>query len=320
MNDVTVILSTFNRKHNLPDCLASLANQRDVEDLSWELLVIDNNSTDGTNRLVAELAEEYSTISVRRVLEKRQGLSYARNRGIVEANSRYLVFIDDDIRATREWLASVYAAFEETKADAVGGPIHLEKSIQLPRWVTDDMRGFLGYQDHGSELFQMNGLKRYPFGGNMGFKALVFDKIGLFDTRMGLKGEGKRRSELFKGAETDLLRRLALAGGRIFYEPRALVYHKVRPSQLKKRYFRTIHFNQGYHEAMFDADKYDRTVVGVPLFLYNQAVKSIYWYLQLVLTRGPNFAFRQQMTAGYFIGRILGYTRANRLRSSEIKI
>jgi glycosyltransferase involved in cell wall biosynthesis len=312
--DFTVIVCTFNRSGNLPSCLAALAAQEGVEGLDWEVLVVDNNSGDDTPTTVERLSREL-LIRVRYAKEAQQGLNYARNLGVLSSQGTHFTFVDDDIHVSPRWLASLVEAFERTDADAVGGRIHLDPSIRLPPWIVpgSEIAGFLGYQDFGDEPFRMDGRSRYPFGGNMSFHRRVVARIGLFDPRMGRKGEGRRRGELFKGAETDYFHRLAAAGeARIFYEPRAIVYHRVQPHQLRQRYFLTIHFNAGFQKALYDSQPFRRRALGVPLFLYPQLTRAMGRYLGLLATRGPNQAFRQLMTVGHFLGTMAGYRHASR--------
>jgi glycosyltransferase involved in cell wall biosynthesis len=304
--DFSVIVCTYNRAANLPDCLGRLALQQDVAGMSWEVVVVDNNSSDDTRETVAELSR-HLPIAVRYVFEGKQGLNHARNRGIIDSSGRYFAFVDDDILVSPRWLTSLHRALQDYNADAVGSCIHLPESTQLPNWIAPDMYGFLGYQDYGPTPRVLDGTTQYPFGGNMSFNRRVVDKIGLFDTSLGRRGAGRKRSELFKGAETDYFQRLASAGGRILYIPDALVYHRIMPFQLEKSYFRTIHFNAGYQKAYFDSTAYRRTFLGVPLFLYRQLVRNILLYLIQLATRGSNQAFRQQMTVGHFSGMLLGY-------------
>lgn len=310
--DITVIVCTYNRAGNLPVCLGRLAEQQGVDGLQWEVLVVDNNSTDATRATVAELARTLP-IRIRYSFEPQQGLNYARNRGAQESLGRYFGYIDDDIQTSPRWLAALHNALSCNDADAVGGRIHLDPAIRLPKWIQPEMYGFLGYQDFGEEPFQMDGVSRYPFGGNMFFHRRVIDRIGLFNPQLGRRGSGRKRGELFKGAETDYFHRLAAHGGaRIFYEPGAIVYHQIQPFQLTKRYFRTIHYNAGFQKALHDDREFGRTLMGVPLFLFPQLARNAATYVRKVLTEGPDLAFRQQMTVGNFVGTVLGYARRNR--------
>lgn len=306
--EFSVIICTYNRSQNLPQCLEQLARQHGAQGIEWEVLVVDNNSNDETKMVVAELAAKLP-INIRYAHEGQQGLNYARNTGIRESRGTYFSFVDDDIEVSPDWLASLYRSFTTNDADAVGGRIHLAPSITLPKWIRDkETKGFLGFQDFGDEPFRMDGKSRYPYGGNMAFNRRVVERIGYFNPKLGRKGEGKKRSELFKGAETDYFHRLSATGdARIFYEPNAIVYHQVQPFQLKKKYFRTIHFNAGYQRAFFDQTEFPHTIFGVPRFFYLQLVKGLGKYFLQVLTRGPSWAFRQQMSIGHLIGTMLGY-------------
>jgi glycosyltransferase involved in cell wall biosynthesis len=308
--DFTAIICTYNRASNLPRCLGALARQNGVQDIKWEVLVVDNNSSDDTPAMVDRLARELP-VAIRYTRENQQGLNYARNTGIRESNGACFSYVDDDIEVSPNWLASLYRSFIANDADAVGGRIHLDPSTQLPKWIRDnEMKGFLGFQDFGDEPFRMDGAKRYPYGGNMAFHRRVVERIGYFNPLLGRKGAGTKRSELFKGAETDYFHRLAAAGeARIFYEPNAIVYHQVQPFQLEKRYFRTIHFNAGLQRAYYDQTRFPHTLLGVPRYYYSLLARGLAKYLGEVVTRGPDWAFRQQMNVAHLVGAMLGYRR-----------
>jgi glucosyl-dolichyl phosphate glucuronosyltransferase len=314
--EFTVIICTYRRAANLPICLEHLARQQGVASRDWEVLVVDNNSPDETPEVVARLATELP-IKVRYTREPEQGLNHARNHGIRTSGSTYFSYVDDDILVADGWLAALFKAFERNDADAVGGRIHLDPAVKLPKWIRPeaDMLGFLGYQDFGDKPFAMDGHTRYPFGGNMAFHRRVVDRIGYFNPKLGRKGEGRKRAELFKGAETDYFHRLAAAGNAcIVYEPDAVVYHRVMPFQLRKEYFRTIHFNAGFQRAAHDDADFARTLLGVPRFYYSQLLRGAGKYLAQVVSSGPDHAFRQQMNLGHMLGTMLGYRHRNQQR------
>lgn len=308
--DFSVIICTYNRAANLPVCLQRLQDQANVTDFQWEVVVVDNNSNDGTAEVVSKFAAK-SPIHIRCIREEQQGLNYARNRGALECKGTYFAYIDDDILVCPIWLRSIFDALRDNDADAAGGRIHLDPSLHLPAWMKPEMYGFLGHQDFGEESFRMDGVQRYPFGGNMAFHRRVLEKIGQFNVNLGRKGSGRNRKELFKGAETDYFHRLAASGDPVIvYQPDAIVYHQVLPHQLTKRYFRTIHYNAGYQKAFFDDGEYPRRLFGVPLFLLAQTLRAMGRYLLQAFTRGPDWAFRQQMTVAHFLGMVLGHHRA----------
>ncbi len=304
--DISIIICTYNRGHNLANCIRKLAEQKDTDSFSWEVLLVDNNSSDDTKTITDQLISKYP-IDMRYVFEGEQGLSTARNKGINESKGGLLIFIDDDIHVTPNWLSSIFETYKKHDCDAVGGRIHVESPEYLPGWITPDMYGFLGHRDFGEESFQMNGRDEFPFGGNMAITRRMIEKIGFFDTRMGRKGEGSKREELFKGEETDYFHRLTNTGGTIYYEPRALVYHLILPYQLKKKFFLTLHFNAGYQKSALDNRPFGKSISGVPLFIFGQTLRAVLKYFGQVISKGSAKAFRQQMNVSYFFGLILGY-------------
>lgn len=304
--EVSIIISTFNRSSNLNDCLQHLEDQKNTEHFAWEALVVDNNSTDDTKKVTETLKKKLS-INIRYVFESNQGLSYARNCGIDESAAEYVIFIDDDIRVTPSWLAAIHHRFVAEDCDAVGGIIHVESPEFLPAWITENMYGFLGHRDFGEHAFKMNGIDQFPFGGNMAVRRSVAASLNGFDTRMGRKGEGKKREELFKGEETDFFHRLAKTDCTLWYEPDAIVLHKILPYQLRKNFFRTLHYNAGYQKSMLDASTLQRHFQGVPLFIFTQTMVAALKYLRQIFSLGLDNAFRQQMNISYFIGMIYGY-------------
>ncbi|MBC7359371.1 MAG: glycosyltransferase family 2 protein [Desulfacinum sp.] len=303
--DLSVVICTFNRSYNLPRCLEGLAEQRDADGLDWEVVLVDNNSTDDTARVASRLADTLP-LRMRYAFEGEQGLSAARNRGVREALGGYLLFIDDDIRVTPRWLRSAWDAFRASEADAVGGRIHLDPGVPLPAWIDGELRGFLGYQDYGDRPLVLDGLHRYPFGGNMGVTREAFLRVGGFDTSYGRKGEGKKAGELFKGMETHFFKRLAALGGKIFYEPAMVVYHKVEPHQLRRSYFRRIHFNAGYQKGFLDGLPAGRRAAGVPLYLLPQTLRALGLWAEAAFRRQPAGTLRREMILGHFLGQIAG--------------
>ena len=98
--DISVVICTYNRSRHLKNILNSLAEQEVPDDLVWEIVVIDNNSKDDTKDVVDEFTLK-TPIPVKYFTEEKQGLSHARNRGIVESEGKYVAFTDDDAIAEK---------------------------------------------------------------------------------------------------------------------------------------------------------------------------------------------------------------------------
>lgn len=316
--DISIIICSYNRCQNLPECFTCLEKQILTAPLKWEIVLIDNNSSDDT-KLVTETFNHNSELDIHYVFESRQGVSAARNKGIDQSRGTYLISIDDDIRVTENWLQSIVSTFKQYDCDAVGGRIHIESQNSLPDWITKDMYGFLGHQDFGTNSHKMDGIKEFPFGGNMAIHKRVINLIGKFNVDMGRKGAGLSKEELFKGEETDFFHRLAAKGGSFYYHPEALVYHKILPHQLKKSFFLTLHNNAGILYAQRDATSYKRNFLGIPLFIFLQFFRSIRLYLTSSLTKGSDQSVRLLMNVAYFWGMIRTYRDKARVNLSDLK-
>src|SRR5258706_11042800 len=161
--DLSIILCTYNRCHGLAETLTTLAHQRVSPSFKWEVLLVDNNSSDETADVYSRFRETFP-VSLRYVFEGQQGLSHARNRGIAEATGKWVAFAEDDELADEGWVQSLVVTFHEHACDAVAGKIELAWHSPRPAWVTDDLLGFLGRLDYG-ELQKLTS-DRPPFGGN----------------------------------------------------------------------------------------------------------------------------------------------------------
>ena len=293
--ELSVILCTYNRSNGLIRTLESLQSQDLPKNFAWEVVVVDNNSTDDTPEKVREFTER-SELIVRYVKEKKQGLSHARNKGVAEARGRYLHFTEDDEIADKDLIREIYSTFKTCKCDCVGGRIYLKLEDEMPRWLTKDLWGFLGYLNYGDNAMQMDE-QRYPFGGNMTFSREVFDRIGLFNVSLGRKG-----NQLFGGEEVDFFRRLLSVGGKGVYQPKALVYHVISQSRLQKSYFRTLHYKEGMQRALLDDEVCRRSLFGIPFFIFPQFLRSIRHYVSTIFSDGWNRSLRKEMTVCHFIG------------------
>lgn len=309
--DVSVIVCTYNRAASLSRCLEHLAAQDVPPGLAWEVLVIDNNSTDETPEVVRLFAVE-GRVPIRLVREERQGLCFARNRGLAESAGEIVAYLDDDILAEAEWLTGIVSVFRETACDAAGGAIHLETGGRLlPKWLIPILWGYLGYIDHGDRRVDLDGIRNYPHGGNMAFRREVFDRIGLFDVSVGRTG-----SKLFKGSETEFFHRLAPTEAKIVYEPAARVRHVVKPGEMTKRHFRTLQLRDGEQKGRGETTAYPRSFMGVPLFLMREFGKALADYGR-ALAQEPGRRFRREMDLWWMAGYAWGRFQAHRHRGSR---
>jgi glycosyltransferase involved in cell wall biosynthesis len=238
--NITVILCTYNRCESLTKTLESIAVLRLPESVEWEILVVDNNSTDQTRKVVEDFCRRYPN-RFRYVAEPRQGLSNARNAGIREARGDVLVFTDDDVTFEPTWLQNLTKPLHNSQWAGVGGRIFPERAFSAPYWLALDgpygMGGVLAFFDLGPEP---SDLAEPPWGANMAYRKEMFEMYGSFRTDLG-----RCRGSLIGGEDTEFGRRLLSAGERLRYEPSAIVYHRVPKNRLHKSYFLAWWFNFG---------------------------------------------------------------------------
>ncbi len=232
---ISIVIATWNRGERLTRTLDSLAAQTLPPD-EWEAVVVNNNSTDDTATVFARHAAAHPALRVRMVDEPRQGLSWARNKGLEEARGEIIVMIDDDEEANPEALAA-WRDFFATHLGAVaaGGPMIARYEQERPPWMsrytealaasTINLRGRVRRFPRG----------RYPIGGNMAFRREIFNRVGWFDTSLGRTGRA-----LLGGEEKDLFGRIAAAGGEIWWVPATAVDHVIPPSRLTDEHFRRL--------------------------------------------------------------------------------
>jgi glycosyltransferase involved in cell wall biosynthesis len=270
---ISVILCTHNRAHTLTTALESIAAQSISESVGWDVVVVDNNSSDETRQVVEDFKRRYPD-RFRYFFEKQQGISHARNRGIQEAHGEILAFIDDDETAAPNWLQNLTANLHNGEWSGAGGRILPQWNCDRPRWLSDKSRltlAPLAVFDLGTKE---GPLTESPFGANMAFRKEVFNACGGFRTDLGRVGKG-----MLSGEDSELGRRVFAAGRRLRYEPSALTYHPVEEYRVSRKYFLQWWFNKGRTDVReFGNRSKDLHLLGIPLRLARALVmESLRW-------------------------------------------
>jgi glycosyltransferase involved in cell wall biosynthesis len=185
--DVSVVLSTYNRVQVLPRALENLLDQ-DHDSGRYEIVVVDNNSSDGTRASIASFAAKAPNL--RYVFERKQGLSHARNSGIHAARAPLIGFTDDDVRVARDWVSTIARLFtDHPEVSCVGGKVLPSWSGPWPAWLTREHWGPLALVDYGDTAFYVNSTRRLCLiGANSAYRREVFDRVGLFAPRVQALG------------------------------------------------------------------------------------------------------------------------------------
>ena len=229
---LSVIICTYNRDKHIYNALKSIALSNFPVDL-YEILVINNNSTDTTENECERFYSDFKGINYHYFVEKNQGLSPARNRGIAEANGEIIIFLDDDAVAEPDYLTKMFDFFEsKPDAAACGGRIYPRFETKRPRWMSRFLVSLTSSIDLGNNV-KIFSNRQFPVGANMAVRKQMFEKYGLFNPNLGRKGNSLDGAE-----EKDLFYRMMAAGEKIYYVPDAIVYHYVPDKRLTFDFFK----------------------------------------------------------------------------------
>jgi glycosyltransferase involved in cell wall biosynthesis len=203
---LTVIVCTYNRSHLLVDCINSIINQS-VSCGNYNILIVDNNSTDKTEQVLAGYSKNHSNFIY--VKEVQQGISFARNRGALEAHSMWLAFLDDDSLAHYDFVEKALEIIALNRFDCFGGIYHPWYKYGKPKWIHPDFGRKIPLSDticeiHSSKLD----------GGIFAIKREVLLNVGMFNDSMGMKG-----NMIAYGEETLLQQKLLENGYKSGFSP-----------------------------------------------------------------------------------------------------
>ena len=245
---ISVIVCTYNRDKYIYECLHRLADNHSTE--QWELLLIDNNSTDLTASECHRFEEDCQPTNYRYIIERQQGLSYARNRGMQEAKGDWFVFLDDDAFVQPDYIQTL-ANYISSLPDmhAFGGRIMpFYEDGTAPKWLCKWNRSWLSAIDKGDNVCLFSGAE-YPIGANMGIRADFAKQCGLFNTTLGRSGKN-----LIGGEEKDYFNRLKALDAKIYYLPDIEVEHCIPPSRTTYDYIRRLGAGIGSSERLRTLD------------------------------------------------------------------
>lgn len=281
---LSVILCTYNRERYIYNVLQSIAAGGFGD---YEIVLVNNNSTDGTESECQRFAKDHPEVAMRYCVEKQQGLSYARNRGIVESQGEVLVYVDDDAVVNREYLQTYADFFNRNKeAVAAGGPITPRyDGCEEPSWMSHYTRQLVtGELNLGTREREFP-KGAFPGGGNAAYRKSVFNEVGLFNVELGRKG-----NSLIGAEEKDLFDKMTSRGMKFYYLPNAILYHLIPPKKLTQDYFDRLTYGIGVSE------RYRTQQIGRKKYLNRLLKEAVKWGGTMVLWTG--FALKGQFSKG----------------------
>ncbi len=307
---ITIVLCTYNRQRSLFHALQSLSELEIDAALEYEIVAVDNNSSDQTKGTVESFIKKNS--HVRYVFEPKQGISNARNAGIANAKGEIILFVDDDVIIDPKMLTNIMHFTKEHDFDAIGGRVLPLYSPQTPQWIKDCrdiLSGPIVCHDYGDKI-KLYDQTMFPFiGAMMVVKKNVFEELGGFKPELGV-GSG------LLGEDTEFFIRIRNAGKKIYYNPDLLVWHPVEKSRVRLFYVARWSFMAGRYMAIQNTMTEDKGLIyywGIPRYLFPRTLKNLGSFL---LTIGNRKEFIKSLRNLFInFGMLSGYHQLGQLNT-----
>ncbi|MEW6116837.1 MAG: glycosyltransferase family 2 protein [Nitrospirota bacterium] len=264
--DISILLATYRRPDMLVRTLESFCHLT-AEELDWEVIVVDNADDEDTRQIVERFR---SVLEVTCLVERKRGKNNALNRGLEGARGELLIFTDDDVIADPMWLIEMWEGAARWPDHAVFGGRIIPKfdSTRIP--ISKKHPFFRGaYVLADWEIDEGPYDASYVWGPNMAVRAEIFRKGWRFNTDVGPNG-----GNYIMGSETEFTVRLEKEGFRSVYLPGSLVFHQIRPEQLKAKWLYGRSFRDGRQKALWYGRPDVPSVFGVPRYMIRQLIEA----------------------------------------------
>jgi glycosyltransferase involved in cell wall biosynthesis len=314
--DISVVMSTYNRCHLLDQDIEALLNQQ-TNGLDYEIIVVDNNSTDKTAAKIASYAERDPR--VRYIFEARQGVAYGRNAGISAARAGVIAFCDDDVYVARDWLQKIDEAIKRyPDAEFVGGKVLPVWRQPPPRWILAKMAP-LALQDYGEEPMRVSMENALCLvSACLAVRRRALDKAGLFPLETQRVKDSVGSSEDYEW-ELEVWK----YGGHGMYVPDIICYCEVPAGRLVKSYHRRWHLGHGKFNALarrrdFEGGRW--RFLDVPAFVYRQLASAALGAAAQSLKGNSAAAFEQENYLFFYFGFIRERWKAQLSRNRSARL
>src|SRR5438132_3797555 len=299
--DITAIVCTYNRSAMLGESLSRILTQRG-EGLRYEVIVVDNNSTDDTREVIERIAAS-SRCAVRYLCECQQGVSHARNAGIAASRAPVLAFFDDDVLVADNWLSEIKRTLDaHSDIDYVGGKVLPRWAGEPPAWLVAENWAPIAAQDYGDAPFVLDASTNVGLiSANLAIRRRALDEVGWFRPELQRVRDGIGSME-----DHELIERLARAGKRGLYAPQIVVWADVPLARMSRGYHRRWHRGHGKFYAISRSASFEESAAGrlfdVPAHLYRQAAADATGWLKHALRGQAAQAFAHQSRLCFFVG------------------
>lgn len=234
--DVTIVIPTYNGAERVPTVLEQLRKQIVPANIQWEILVVDNNSQDDLAAVISQQQQTWpEAVPLRSVFEGRQGIAFARQRGVENARGKVVGFLDDDNLPDTDWVAAIYEfAAAHPQAGAIGSQI-CGKFESPPDPALKPILFYLAINQRGQSPFKyVPAQKGVPPGAGL----VVNRAAWLAHVPSSLLLVGRVNQSMLAGEDAEALLHLYRAGWEIWYNPKMKIDHCIANNRLQYTYLR----------------------------------------------------------------------------------
>ena len=297
--DLSLLVCTYNRCDDLRELLETALAQETEGRFTYEVVVVDNNSTDKTRSVVEEFISAGHK-NLRYLFEERQGKSHALNTGLEAVRGWAYVITDDDFVLPKDWALGIYDGFNQNPDVAfVSGKVLPLWQAEPPDWLTNQHWSALAMADYGDEQFITDESHQICLLAC----AFRVDDVAAVGGYHGDLGPKKGRTGATE--DLDLLIRLWKSGRKGLYLPHVSFRHKATADRLTKSYHRRWHRDHGRSYAIMRSDeteKGSRQIFGVPAYMYREAMRDAVSWLSCVVRGRTGEAFWHETQLRFFQG------------------
>jgi glucosyl-dolichyl phosphate glucuronosyltransferase len=269
---ISVVVPTYNREKLLDSLLYSICIQR-IDKSEYEVIVVDNNSTDSTKNVVERYVSEFKNIKY--VNEVVPGNPSARNKGLKEATGKYVAYVDDDCKYPDTWLSEAKNIIEESSPAVFGGPLYPFYTIEKPKWFKD----LYGTYTLGNISTILE--RDFLFGANIFFRRELLVSSVPFNVSMGRIGKNRGYGGEI-GPQQYI--RAHMPREKFYYSMNLYGYHWVNPNIISLRGRMRERFSMGiatyrlFHEH--NAKEYNNVIyfksfIHLTIKFFKKSIKGI---------------------------------------------
>ncbi len=270
---ISIIVCCYNSSSRLKPTLEHIQNQVIHSGIKWEVILVDNNSSDLTVEQARNIWEKNNVTELQIVFEKQPGLTYARIAGANSAKYSILSFIDDDNWINSDWVETVSSIFKDhPRIGACGGRIEAaHERFPIPGWFDQYADSFAVGTPFGQSGYLSTG--EYLWGAGISISKEAWNK--LFNGRHPIRLTGRKGSKLTAGEDSEICMLLSSEGYRLWYDKKLFLQHFIPQKRLTES--NLLKMYEGFGES--------ELILRIYRSLFDKRIKlRSPWWLELFAT------------------------------------